>query len=613
MSRERRTYHAPVCWRTPMDDHESPTEGPPDGSEPAEDRISKIVEEFAFRFLDDETIDIDAFCAEYPEEFRGEIRTRCRDAQKIQRSLRRAGSHSETPSEQIGEFRILRELGRGGMAIVYLARQESLGREVALKVLALNPSVSVRTVQRFHREATSAAKLHHPNIVPVYSVGESDGVLYIAMEYIKGETLAEHLRAEQGSEGGEPVGLGWQFADANGKSFSAQVAEIIARMAEALDYAHEQGIIHRDVKPENVLIDELGHPHIVDFGLAKDIAEESISMSGDLAGTPYYMSPEQAMAKRVKVDHRTDIFSLGVVMYEMLTRCKPFRGDTLQHILYEISFKEPQPVRQLNPSVSRDLETICLKAIEKKPDHRFDTAGEMARDLRRFLNHESIQARAPSLPEKARRALVRHRTLTSVAAVTLIAAVATPLIAGWWSDKQRIVQAMEPIRALFDVENVLDQSLEGIMATQHIARALLDGDAAGPEDRGLAEEVLERIIGPLRDQLMGEGEQLIERAFDLSDLAAMPFRLDLYTRGVNNLIAATLLFPEDDEVRSLGSTRGWETLNYLSRIVYPRITLESDPAGAEVQFLSLDAVDGSIYEVRSLGRTPLDGSPVPPG
>jgi hypothetical protein len=268
----------------------------------------------------------------------------------------------ELAGTRLDDFSLRWKIGGGGMGDVYLAWQESLRREVAVKVLSPRLARFEKAVERFLREGRSAAKLHHPNIVEVYAAGEHEGIHYIAMAFVDGRDLANDLterlnRAKQ---------LGDQTS-AEGAQIE-RAARIVAQVAEALHYVHTAKLIHRDVKPHNILLDGADQPHLSDFGLAKDVSEWSLSVSGEFLGTPAYMSPEQLLAKRIVVDQRTDIFSLGVVLYELLTFSRPFQGTTNQEILYRIAFKAPTPVRKMNCRVPRDLALLCHKALEKDPD-----------------------------------------------------------------------------------------------------------------------------------------------------------------------------------------------------------------------------------------------------
>jgi formylglycine-generating enzyme required for sulfatase activity len=309
----------------------------------------------------------------------------------------------------LGEFRIGPEIGRGGMGVVYEAEQIPLNRKVALKVLPPHLSLVDEAVLKFRREAEAGGRQSHPGIVSVYAVGEHEGIHYIAQEYVPGGfTLADRLQ--------EFTGYGELIPE-----YYRESAQLVAKVADALDYAHQSGVIHRDIKPANILLTEEGYPKVTDFGLAKIEDALALSRTGDLAGTPYYMSPEQAMSRRIKIDKRTDVYSLGVTFYEMLTLRIPFEGDSSHEILKKIVFHDPDSPDKLNPRIPRDLAVICLKLIEKNPEHRYQSMAAFADDLRRFLAGEVILAR-PAGPWRRFGKLVRRRPLTSVAvAVSLIA------------------------------------------------------------------------------------------------------------------------------------------------------------------------------------------------
>ena len=385
---------------------------------------------------------MEVFCARHPKELRSQLHARCHDLLFLHRLLPGAeiesGEVAALP-EQLGDFRLLRELGSGGMGVVYLARQVSLDREVAVKVLMPHLTRTERQVERFQREARAAARLHHPGIAPIHAVGREGDTHYFAMDFIAGHSLDRELSLQQDLTDGDP-GDRLLLPPHDSHDYIAAVAGLCAQVADALEYGHEEGIVHRDVKPGNILLDRSGWAHIVDFGLAKDLSLESISLPGELAGTPHYMSPEQTLAKRVPVDRRTDVFSLGVVLYELLTLERPFEGATSNEILYQISFRDPQPIRRINPRAPRDLATICGKALQKSPDVRYASAGELADDLRRFLHHEAIQARPPTLRDRARRFVVAHRA--GVAAV-VFTAVALSIGFAWAGREARAYRTLQ--------------------------------------------------------------------------------------------------------------------------------------------------------------------------
>jgi serine/threonine protein kinase len=340
---------------------------------------------------------------------------------------------AELIREPLGDFKIIRELGRGGMGVVYEAMQLSLGRRVALKVLPFAAALDPKHLQRFKTEAHAAAQLHHTNIVPVYAVGCERGVHFYAMQIIDGRPLDRVIRqmresAERGTAPTVDQKAAATVDTSSPKSTSNReryrtVAGMITQAAEALDYAHESGIVHRDMKPANLLLESNGKVWVTDFGLAQIVADVSLTQSGDLIGTLRYMSPEQASGKKSLIDHRTDVYSLGATLYELLTLEPIFSGTDRQALLTQILNDEPRPLRQLERTIPVELETICLKALGKVPTERYNSAGEMAADLRRYLAELPIQAKRPSLVERLRKWGRRHPGIVGTAIVSLIISV----------------------------------------------------------------------------------------------------------------------------------------------------------------------------------------------
>ncbi len=282
---------------------------------------------------------------------------------------------------RLGDYELLEEIARGGMGVVYRARQISLNRIVAVKVVLHGPFSSPEFVKRFRTEAAAVAGLQHPNIVAIYEVGQSGGDHFFSMEYIEGRNLAEIVREK-------PLP-------------ARQAAEYLRTIATAVHYAHQRGVLHRDLKPSNVLLDAFDQPRITDFGLAKLLdGDAELTTTGQVLGSPSYISPEQAAGKAGEFGPGGDIYSLGAILYHLLTGRPPFQGETLQEILAQVQSATPIPPRRLNPSVPEDLQTICLKCLQKESPRRYASAHDLADDLSRFLANEPIRARAVSQVEK---------------------------------------------------------------------------------------------------------------------------------------------------------------------------------------------------------------------
>jgi WD40 repeat protein/serine/threonine protein kinase len=342
-----------------------------------------------------------------------------------------------TTEKQLGDYRILREIGRGGMGIVYEAEQISLGRRVALKVLPFAATMDPRHLRRFQNEARAAASLEHPHIVPVYGVGCERGVHYYAMRFIDGQSLAgliEHQGdpSSQSRLGAVPVAPAdrtapgasarTERAPRDGAAFR-QIAEWGIQAAEALEYAHSIGIVHRDIKPANLMIDTQVQLWVTDFGLARTAADAGLTMTGDVLGTLRYMSPEQALAKHGLVDHRTDVYSLGVTLYELLTGRPAISGKDREEILNRIILENTPPPRSFDTAIPRDLETIVLKTMARLPSERYSTAAELAEDLRRYVRDEPIRAKRPSLMQRLGKWGLRHRRVIGAITLGLVIAV----------------------------------------------------------------------------------------------------------------------------------------------------------------------------------------------
>lgn len=319
-----------------------------------------------------------------------------------------AAPRSAQGANRLGKFELLEELGCGSYGKVFRARDAELDRLTAIKFLHAGKLASRAEIERFLREARSAAQLKHPGIVALYEIGQgSDQTWYLVEEFIEGVTLAERI--------------------SRARPAPREAAKLVALTADALDYAHEHGVVHRDIKPSNIILDQEGHPHLMDFGLAKrDVDDDAMTPEGEVLGTPAYMAPEQARGDLRQIDARSDVYSLGVILYELLTGERPFRGNRRMLIL-QVLEDEPRPPRRLNDKIPRDLETICLKAMAKSPARRYASAREFALDLRRYLQGDAILARPMTRFEK-----LKHWRRRNPAAASLLAAVTLGSAFGLW-------------------------------------------------------------------------------------------------------------------------------------------------------------------------------------
>lgn len=502
-----------------------------------------------------------------------------------QLSSARASDAGVPTSQPLGDFQLIREIGRGGMGVVYEATQLSLNRRVAVKVLPLAAALDEKHLQRFKNEAQAAAQLHHTNIVPVYAVGCERSVHFYAMQLIEGQSLAEIIKQMRPGDS-DVHGATKTMADkdaswtnssalAAGPSIAAAIeptnsfstmragkkgdwhrlaARLGVQAAEALDYAHQLGVVHRDIKPANLLIDQRGILWITDFGLAQFYGESNLTHTGDLVGTFRYMSPEQASGRAAVLDQRTDVYSLGITLYELITLERAIPGELREEILHNIVIVDPKPLRALDKSAPVELQTIIAKAIAKDPADRYASARAMAEDLGRFLRDEPIQARPPSLWDKGVKWTRRHKALASSAIVVLFLATIGLLIANFMiareeaKEKARSIEAnqnfQEARQAVDLMVKIADQEMprdpRSVVArtellesalyyyksfiAQHSQDASLDAQLTAAQDH--VQELLDDIHAMDDNQRVAQGVWLLTVPSVQDELNLTPAQLD---------------------------------------------------------------------------------------
>ncbi|MEO1497994.1 MAG: protein kinase [Planctomycetota bacterium] len=494
-----------------------------------------------------------------------------------------APSASHEAPQQIGDYAIRREIGRGGMGVVYEAEEGALRRRVALKVLPFAAVLDQKQIARFRNEAQAAAQLHHPHIVPVFSIGQDRGVHFYAMQHIEGRSVAQaidELRREAGEattladslaetlsttqppeppptrpsrsgsprsgSAGEPTTPSLGPTHRSGQFFDA-VARLGADIADALHHAHEYGVVHRDVKPSNLLLDAAGKAWITDFGLARVQTELGVTATGDVVGTLRYMSPEQARGRADQVDGRTDVYGLGATLYELMTLQHAHRGDNRQQVLDRIERNDPIRPRRINPHVPPDLESIVGRAMDKDPASRYPTAAAMAEDLRRFLAGLPTVARPPGPLRLAGKWLARRRRFVAglAAASLVVALVAVAGAVGIFREQQRTAAALvEAQRQTANAELRFSQAREVV---DRFGADLSDRLALLPGSESLRRELLDQTLGYYQQFLAqatdepglyaSVAETRVKAAAAAERLGRIDEALALYTQAVEQLRA----------------------------------------------------------------------------
>ena len=541
-----------------------------------EELVSEVAERFTAEVAQGLSQSIDAYAEAHPG-LAGIIRQVFPALALLdcsQGAIQPSGTKDGGVTGQLGDFRILQEIGRGGMGVVYEAEQISIGRRVALKVLPFAAMLDRAQLNRFKNEARAAGTLDHPNIVAVHSVGTERGVHYYAMQLVEGQSLAEVIAERKGDgeqrigDGGRGTGDGEDATvefhahtpnsarrlsavadnpnsalknspctpspvpcpptdfppvaalstvpESNTQEYFRTVAQLGIQAAEALDHAHQNGIVHRDVKPGNLLVEsshlaprdelrtrvsgktESHHAerdpstpklYVTDFGLARIEADAGMTMTGDLLGTMRYMSPEQALAKRVVIDHRTDVYSLGATLYELLALQPAYHGHDRQELLKQIAFEDPQRLRQLNARIPVDLETIVAKAMEKNPTDRYATAQELSDDLGRFLSNEPIHAKPPTTGKRLAKWASRNRP--QVIGMVLAFAAALALGGAYaWSQHQRTLHLESDVRESLAAARAFLQTKDYQAAQERITLAQVVFDESGRGDAELDADII---------------------------------------------------------------------------------------------------------------------------
>ena len=512
--------------------------------------------------------------------------------------------HSEMNNETtLGDFTIHREVGRGGMGVVYEASQESLDRRVAIKLLPMASLLDSRQIARFKNEAHSAGLLQHPNIVPIYSVGSERGIHYYAMQYIDGESLDQWIDSRR--EDALDAAKNSEFQKSH-YEVTGELVQWAIDIAGALHVAHENGVVHRDVKPSNLMLDKFGKIWITDFGLARCQTNASLTQSGDVIGTMRYMSPEQALGQSALIDGRADIYSLAATLYELLTLHPAHDGDDAASILRKIDQQQVTPLRSFRPDLPRDLETVVAKAMSKNREARYETAEDFAADLKRVLNGEPTIARPPTIIDRTSRFAAKHRSVVMTGALVVfvgfigLAYHNTNLAAAKHASD---LHAARALRGEMLARNAVDQLgsqtaelLSGIPSADPVRRQLL----------ATTIDYYERFVA----QHGGAPELREDLAITLGKIGSFQTELGDVTHAIGSLRRSEAIYSDLVEQTSSDATRlAWATSqNNLAQALVTHGKLEEAAsyfAKAITMQKSLDSQDAKVALATSLNNLGL--------